>query len=265
MKFKIDHDLHIHTYLSACSSDPEQNPNRILDYAEEYGLRTVAVADHFWDREVKNGPPVWGPYDYDLIKKSLPLPKREGIRFLFGGETDMSHERVIGVGSSAMEEMDFIIVPTTHMHFIGETVTREQVETPLLRAETWMGRLEAVLSARLPFRKTGIAHLACTLLASDPKDKDTYFETLSLLPEEGMRDLFRRAASLGVGIELNFSEFADSEADLILRPFRIAKKEGCKFYYGSDAHHPARFPQGIKTCEKVVELLGLTESDKFRI
>ena len=145
------------------------------------------------------------------------------------------------------------------------SVTAEQVATPLLRAETWMWRLEAVLSAPLPFHKTGIAHLACTLLASDPKDKDTYLETLSLLPEERMIAAFRRAASLGVGIELNFSDFGDDEADLILRPFRIAKKEGCKFYYGSDAHHPARFPHGIKTCERVVELLGLTEEDKFHI
>ena len=265
MKFKIDHDLHIHTFLSNCSSDPEQNPLRILDYAEEYGLHTVAVADHFWDRAVENGPPVWAPYDYDLIRKNHPLPQREGIRFLFGGETDMDHRDRIGIGPRAAEEMEFIVVPTTHMHFIGETVTREQVETPLLRAETWMRRLWAVLSARLPFHKVGIAHLACTLLASDPKDRETYLETLSLLPEEEMRAAFRRAASLGVGIELNFSDFSDSEADLVLRPFRIAKKEGCKFYYGSDAHHPARFPEGMKTCEKVVELLGLTESDKFRI
>ena len=80
-----------------------------------------------------------------------------------------------------------------------------------------------------------------------------------------MHAAFRRAASLGAGIELNFDNFADSEADPVLRPFRIAKEEGCKFYYGSDAHHPARFPEGIKICERVVELLALTESDKFRI
>ena len=39
MKFQIDHDLHIHTFLSNCSSDPEQTPLRILDYAEEYHLK----------------------------------------------------------------------------------------------------------------------------------------------------------------------------------------------------------------------------------
>lgn len=265
MKFQIDHDLHIHTFLSNCSSDPEQTPLRILDYAEEYGLHTVAVADHFWDRDVKNGPPVWAPYDYELIRRNYPLPERAGIRFLFGGETDMSHENRIGVGSRAMEEMDFIVIPTTHMHFIGETVTEEQVKTPAHRAETWMRRLEAVLSADLPFHKVGIAHLACTLLASNPRDRETYLETLSLLPEDRMHAAFRRAAALGAGIELNFDNFSDSEADLVLRPFRIAKEEGCKFYYGSDAHHPARFPEGIKTCERVVELLALTEDDKFRI
>ncbi|MBQ9543675.1 MAG: PHP domain-containing protein, partial [Clostridia bacterium] len=47
--YAVDHDLHIHSQLSSCSSDPELTPERILAYAEQFGLKTVCVTDHFWD------------------------------------------------------------------------------------------------------------------------------------------------------------------------------------------------------------------------
>lgn len=50
MKFKVDHDLHIHSHLSSCSRDPEQTPERILQYAKENGFKTVCLTDHYWDK-----------------------------------------------------------------------------------------------------------------------------------------------------------------------------------------------------------------------
>ena len=55
MKFTYDHDLHIHSQLSGCSSDPEQNNERILQYAEENGLHTICLTDHFWDEAIQVG------------------------------------------------------------------------------------------------------------------------------------------------------------------------------------------------------------------
>ena len=236
-----------------------------MQYALEQNLKTVCVTDHFWDEKVEGASKWYAPQNFDHISQIKPLPQAEGVRFLFGCETELDKYLTLSVSPERYGEFDFIIIPTTHFHSKSFVLLPEEAESIEGRVSAWIRRLEGVLNMDLPFHKVGIAHLACTLLASNPKDRETYLETLSLLPEEEMRDLFRRAASLGVGIELNFDNFPDSDADLVLRPFRIAKKEGCKFYYGSDAHHPARFPQGIKTCEKVVELLGLTEDDKFRI
>jgi histidinol phosphatase-like PHP family hydrolase len=50
--------------------------------------------------------------------------------------------------------------------------------------------------------------------------------------------------------------------ELILR--RIAKKKGCKFYLGSDAHHPAPLDAARERFEAIVDALDLTEEDKFR-
>ena len=52
MRFVYDHDLHIHTNISPCASDPEQTPSRLLKYAEDNGLSTICVTDHYWDETV---------------------------------------------------------------------------------------------------------------------------------------------------------------------------------------------------------------------
>ena len=44
MRFKIDHDLHIHTQLSIFSGHPEQTPKRILQHAKDNNLSTLCVA-----------------------------------------------------------------------------------------------------------------------------------------------------------------------------------------------------------------------------
>ena len=57
--------------------------------------------------------------------------------------------------------------------------------------------------------------------------------------------------------------FAEEEEETVLRPMRIAKRCGCKFYCGSDVHKPERFAGVIARFECAVDLLGLTEEDKF--
>ena len=57
----------------------------------------------------------------------------------------------------------------------------------------------------------------------------------------------------------------EEEIELALRPFRIAKKCGCKFYLGSDAHRPHEFEGAKEKIERLIDLLVLTEDDKSRI
>lgn len=70
-----------------------------------------------------------------------------------------------------------------------------------------------------------------------------------------------------MGIELNEDDmkFADSEEDIVLRPFKIARSCGCKFYCGSDAHHPDTFAECRDVFGRAIDRLGLQESDKFHI
>lgn len=77
--------------------------------------------------------------------------------------------------------------------------------------------------------------------------------------------VFRKAAERGVGIELNFpaSSLTEENKDLILRPYRIAKQQGCKFYFGSDAHQSHELTGEKQNAETIIDLLGLEESDIF--
>ena len=264
MRYKIDHDIHIHSQISDCSSDPEQTPERILQYAREEGLTTVCVTDHFWDENV-DGPSDWYSFqNYPHVSRAKPLPQDDGIRFLFGCETEMRHDRVIGISPEKYDLFDFIIVPTTHFHMRRFTVTENESVSAESLASAWVDRFESLLNMDLPFHKVGVAHLTCGLIGHP---REQYIEILSLIPDGDMERVFTKAASLGIGIELNASDmgFADHEADVVLRPYRIAKRCGCKFYLGSDAHHPSSLERAKERFEKAIDLLGLEENDKFVI
>ena len=52
MRYKIDHDYHIHTRLSLCSEDDGQTPAAILELAKRRNLKKICLTDHFWDETV---------------------------------------------------------------------------------------------------------------------------------------------------------------------------------------------------------------------
>lgn len=265
MRYVFDHDLHIHTHLSLCSNDPEQTTDRILDYAVQNDLKTVCVTDHFWDSSVPGASGWYIQQDYAHIEKSLPLPKERaeaaGVNFMFGCETDLDRFCTLGVSPEIFDRFGFIIIPTTHLHMDGFTCNGD--EGVLERARLWVDRLDAVLDMELPFYKIGIAHLTCTLTY-----REHWEEVLRAIPDSEYRRVFARCAKKGLGIELNFAARHlghDWDKATTLHPFLLAREEGCKFYFGSDAHHPKELDAQRERAELTIDLLDLKEEDKFRI
>ena len=265
MRYIIDHDYHIHSHLSLCSSDPEQTTERILRYAKECGLKSICVTDHYWDETVPGASPWYQQQDTGRVRQSLPLPQEEGIEFLFGCEIDMDRFGTIGLAPEHFDDFDFVVIPTTHLHMMGFTLTEEEGATAESRAKLWISRLDNLLSQDLTFHKIGIAHLTCSLI--DPRSREDYLRVLGRIPTAEMERLFTRAAEVGVGIELNADDmlFSEAETERVLRPYRIAKCCGCKFYLGSDAHHPKNLDEAIDPFIRAISLLHLEETDKFHI
>lgn len=262
MKYVIDHDYHIHSKISQCSSDPEQNAENILAYAKEKGLKRIILTDHFWDENVPGASNWYKTYHkFCDLAKALPLPQDENIEFLFGCETDMDKNGVIGISPERFDEFDFIIVPTTHLHMKSFTLDEEDYCNVPRLAKLWVERFDALLNADLPFHKVGLAHLTTACMAVE---NNLHIEVIKLIHDDDMRRLFTKAAELGLGIEINAADFRqlDEYAKTLLRPYRIAKECGCKFYLGTDSHKPREF--GVfSNFAKVIDLLELTEDDKF--
>ena len=179
MRYKVDHDFHIHSMLSSCSKDPRQTAEYMLSYAQRHGLTSICVTDHYWDELVGGASKMYQSQNLAHISSILPLPKQSEIRFLFGCEGDLRRDLTLGIPKERFDSFDMIVIPTTHLHMNGFTVSDDGSESCEERARLWCERLEAVLNTALPFHKVGIAHLACYLI--NKKSDGDYLKTLSLM------------------------------------------------------------------------------------
>lgn len=263
MSFSYDHDLHIHSRLSVCSQDDGQTTARILSYARANRLHTVCLTDHFWDEKFPMNSRFYREQGFAHICEALPLPKDSDVRFLFGCETELDRNGVIGIAPEHYDTFDFIIVPTTHMHMGEVVIDAKKYETLEQRATAWVERIDTVLSSDLPLEKVGLAHLTSSLILRG--DRAGWLATLEALDEREMRRLFTLAAARGVGIELNAHGFDESEEALVLRPFRIAHECGCRFYFGLDAHTTHELDDAPEKARRLISYLSLEESDKHPI
>lgn len=261
MRYVADHDFHIHSTVSLCCHDDGQTPEAILNYAEENGFGRICLTNHFWDERVKSEAEWREEHYFEPLSSVLPLPQSENVEFLFGCETDMDFNNVLGISEERFDAFDFVIVSTTHLHLGGHTV-RKDISTPEEAAFHWLDKIENLLKKELPFNKIGIAHLTSGHIL-----KNRTAEALSLISDESLHSVFTECAHKGIGIELNIKtiDMTEEQKEIFLRPFFIAKECGCKFYLGSDAHYPEKLDASIPVFERAVSILGLSEEDKYII
>ena len=261
MPFPIDHDLHCHTRLSACSADPGQTAERLLAHAAANGYTLQGVTDHLWDPLVPGASAWYAPQDIELIKKNLPLPEGGGVRMLFGCETEFCGGTKLALSPEHYDLFDFIVVPPDHFHMKG-LVRPAACDTEEKAADLLVTRLEEITRLGLPWTRTGIAHMTCSLVFSEGDQYRVY----DSVDELRFRRVMAKFARLGAGIEINLSSFPDGWEEhepSALALYRMAKEEGCRFYLASDAHHPRELDFVPARAPAVVRRLGLTAADLF--
>jgi histidinol phosphatase-like PHP family hydrolase len=250
MRFVPDHDLHIHTQLSPCSRDTRQTPEAILSYGITAGMKLLNLADHCWP---------------DTRAAILPhpenLPQGKHCFLLHGAEVDMDMNDNLSATIPEIEAMDFAVIAVNHLHLKNYCVPNDFPEDAETHKKRFIERVHHLLSLDLPFHKTGLAHFSDGLVCTKE-----HIQCLDLITENELIDIFTKIKKLGMGVELNMvpGRYAGHDLDSMLRPFRIAKALGCKFYMASDAHHPDDFG-GVhaRKMYPLIDLLGLEESDKL--
>ena len=264
MRYILDHDLHIHSQISLCSNDPGQTSEFLVEYAKKNGLKHIVLTNHYWDENVAGASDWYQMQNYAHISKALPLPNDDEVTMHFGCETEMDQFFTVGISPAVFDKFDFIIIPTTHLHMVGYTISEEDVELDRLR-EVYLRRLDALLNMDLPFHKVGIPHLTSRLIGQFVWEK--HLALIDGISDDTFRHYFTRIAEKGAGVEINVVSYDQYQEeggfDSFLRVFRLAKECGCKFYFASDAHHPYQCDRMKERCEAVIDALDLKESDKF--
>ncbi len=261
MKLTFDHDLHIHSYISPCGGDPTQTAEKILSYATENNLKCVCVTDHFWDEKIPS-PLSFDFNTYERLNAIRPLPQSENTRFLFGCEADLDVNGKIGISPERMSEFDFIVVATTHFHHDDKALLPQDRESAQARANAWVKRFDCLLNYDLPHHKVGLAHM--TTACMETTSYERMMEVVKAIPENEMIRLFKRAAELEIGIELNREamNFPLEDEDA-WKPYFLAKECGCKFYCGSDAHNDNGLKQAPGIYARALPFLDFDESDQY--
>jgi HisJ family histidinol phosphate phosphatase len=261
MEFQINHDLHIHTNLSLCCPDKNMTAENVFSFALESNYETICFTDHLWDKDIKGASNWYEEQNIAHISQILPMPVSDKIRVMFGCEIEYGPHG-LSLASEHFDLFDFIVIPVNHFHMVS-FVRPQDCDTAEKIAEFFTCRLERLICMDLPWKKIGIAHLTAMTI---PELGDDIYRMFKLMPEDRLEPVFKFFAEQGAGIELNagcFGELLNEHQDDILRLYRIAKKAGCKFYCGSDAHSLEDLRGVQNNLNDVANLLNLTDYDRF--
>ena len=258
---KIQHDVHMHTFLSRCSDDPNFLPPAIIERSKANGIRVLGFTDHMWDKTMPGGDnAVYRNQDYDhVVKIHDMMPDRiDGIRILFGCETEYYGKGRIGISKEVASLFNYVLVPTNHT--LTDFAKEEGLISPTELAKELVKRFREVLSFDVA---AGICHPMLPMGFFDIGDK--IFNSIS---NEEFNECFSMANEKKVSLEINsctfpgiYSRGTDGFTDeTYLRFFTLAKEAGCKFHFGSDAHSIEDIDR-LQKLEPYLEILKITDED----
>jgi len=229
IRFQVDHDLHIHSYISPCAGyDSRQTKEAILTYGITNEYHLLCVTDHVWDKKGPGNCRLWRGMGLDIekAKEILPLPQSSMCNFLFGMEVDIDHNGNLAITEEEYDTFDFLIFAPSHLHMDGDTIDITKVGSSAEEhKEYYKKRILELLEKDIPFYKSGMAHFTTSLVCT--KDPIRVFDLFS---DKEYEEIWKLVAEKGMGVELNLASelrmFQPEKWESLLRPYRIAKEMG---------------------------------------
>lgn len=258
----IKEDIHIHTNISLCAK-ADATIDKYIEKAKATQLTTLGFANHLWDSAVSGASKWYSTQNIEHVmqlKKELPSSMEiDGIKLLFGCETEFTYEGKLCLAEENFDLFDYVIVPHSHTH-MACVMPREYAEDNKRHAKFLMDSFMAVVEHPLSERFTTIAHPFV------PGTKyDIYNEVQALIPDSYFYEAFSAAKEKGIAIEMNGSTLIYMPESRIpsceyVRIYSIAKECGCKFTYGSDSHD-FRDDRKLKVVEAFLDQCKITDDD----
>ena len=155
------------------------------------------------------------------------------------------------------ERFEYMLVPNSHTHMM---MPKESYHPYEKHAEFMLTAFEEIVTCPVSRYITAMAHpfeaVAC------PYDKEIL---INLIPDDRYKRLFAMAAEKGIAYEINISSLhrkthEEIEKAAVIRLFRLAKEEGCRFLFGSDTHDASK-EVNYERADYIASLLDLKESD----
>lgn len=235
----IDHDLHIHTNLSLCAHDGSARVENYIRNAKMLGLKKIGFSDHMWDAAIAGASKdFYSVQDYDHVSRILPeirrANQRENLRIYFGCEAEYDPvRRDIALTEETARKFEFILVPNSHTHMI---MPKEYYKSPRAHAQFMMDAFMDIVKSPLAGFVTAVAHPFSAVCC--PYDNRSLY---GMITRSQYQEAFCAASEAGIAMELNIGSYKQMTVEEILahpsmEMFACAKKCGCKFIFGSDAH-----------------------------
>ncbi|MHC5053116.1 MAG: hypothetical protein ACYTKD_00185 [Planctomycetota bacterium] len=259
----IDHDLHVHTYLSSCCHDSTtQRPAAILRIAAEIGMGTVGFADHVWanpDLETSGWYRAQDETQIARLREDLSRVATD-VHVLVGCEAETVAPGAFGITPTFAEELDFVLLACSHFH------RRKLVARPA--REDARGVAVHARDFFISAARSGLATVIPHPLM--PCGYEGIFDDVAVaLSDDEIIDTFAVAAEEGVGVEITTSFLPPKPSEgeptgptwsmeTPLRLLELAMRAGCLFTFASDAHDLDMLRR-LGELEPFVDRLGLSE------
>ena len=256
---KLNHDLHVHTYLSACCREKDkQRPAAILTLAEEMGVQTIGFADHVWVNPDLPPSDWYRPQDESQISKLRAdlSAVSTGIRVLVGCEAETIAPGQFGITAEFAQQLDFVLLACSHFH-MKNFIAQPESAAPRDLARHMLAFFRSGVSSGLA---TSIAHplLPCGYLGE-------FDEAAAFISDAELLDAFGLAHTHGTAIEITTGFLPPDSPPTFsietpIRFLSLAKQAGCTFTLGTDAHSPGdqrRLPE----LAALTKAVGVTEED----
>ncbi len=264
----LKHDLHVHTNLSLCAKDGV-TAGDYIPFCERESIEVIGFSNHLYlDRVLKKR----GFGDETGLMRALKLKdeinelrKKTDVKILFGCEVENYFGQEPSLNPADAGHFDYILIAASHILNAKDEYREYDLSTPdKLRKMVIDQFVRACeISYSVP---TCICHPLYPILSPDEQEvvdgiSDRELEELFTLAKEKNKAIEVHSCLYRNGTKLNALGVSDS----YIRLLAIAKRCGCRFSFGSDAHRTADFSGKHALLITAARLAGITENDMWEI